>query len=344
MLAFPRNKHIIILLLSLLITLFFSLPSLAPLRLEANDPAVETQVIQRFFYLLMMGYLLVVPLFYVNLPGKLYLRSWVSSRLTRFIIIGLVNVILLIVLTRLSVALQEALLRDLPWIGRLRGVYLFRSIIILGIVLLTVHLLELFQRSQRTSLENARLREENVKTQLAVLKAQINPHFLFNSLNSLAAVIRTDREESLRFVQKLSEVFRYILRGKQQDLASVREEMQFLEAYLFMLNKRFGDKLVVDVRVDKAAYERKVPLLALQTLVENAVKHNVITSARPLTVTMVSTPSSLVVSNNLQEKSPTEESYGIGLVNLSKRYQLLAQRSIDITKTDARFEVALPLI
>ncbi len=240
--------------------------------------------------------------------------------------------------------LQEALISDLPWIGRLRRVYLFRNVIILGIVLLTVYIVELFQRSQRMSLENAQLREENVRAQLAVLKAQINPHFLFNSLNSLAAVIRSDREESLRFVQKLSEVFRYILQGKQQDLTSVRAELQFLEAYLFMLKKRFGDKLLVELQVDQAVYGRKIPLLALQTLVENAVKHNVITTARPLTVTIKSTNTSLVVKNNLQQKPRTEDSYGIGLANLSKRYQLIAQQSVTITKTDTSFEVTLPLI
>ena len=340
----PKNKHAIVLLLSLLITLFFSLPSLSGLRAEINDPTIEARAMQRFLLSLVAGYLLVVPLFYLNLLGKPYLRLWISSGWVRMVVISLANAVLLVILTRLSVVLQETLVSDLLWIGRLRRVYLFRNIIILGIVLLTVYIVELFQRSQRMYLENAQLREENVKTQLAVLKAQINPHFLFNSLNSLAAVIRTDREESLRFVQKLSEVFRYSLQSKQQDLTSVREELQFLKAYLFMLSKRFGDKLVVNLRVDEAVYERKIPLLALQTLVENAVKHNVITTARPLTVTISSTDTSLVVSNNLQEKRRTEESHGIGLANLNKRYQLIANHSVTITKTDTKFEVVLPLI
>ena len=344
MLPFLQNRHTIVLLLSLLITLFFSLPSLVSLRSEVGPLEVETQAFSRFFFSLATGSLLVTPLFYVNLLGKPHLHSWVASGFARFVMMALTNLILLIGLTRLNLLLYEAWFDDLLWIGRWRGMYLFRNIIILSIVLLTVYIVELFQQSQRVYLENARLREENVTTQLAALQAQINPHFLFNSLNSLAAIIRTDREESLRFVQRLSEVFRYILRGKQQDLATVRQEIQFLEAYLFMLEKRFGDKLLVVLSVDRAVYERKIPLLALQMLVENAVKHNVITTARPLTVTVASSGSSLTVSNNLQEKRCTEESYGIGLANLDKRYQLVARQSIVIHKTSTTFEVALPLL
>ncbi len=344
MTLFPQNKHKVVLLLSLLITLFFSLPSLALLRFEVGNSAVETQAVQRFFVSLAVGYFIVVPLFYTNLIGKPYLRSHISVGWIRIVIMVLVNTMLIIALTRISVLLQEATTGGLPWMGRARRVYFFRNVIILGIVLLTVYIVELFQRSQRMFSENAQLREENVRTQLAVLRAQINPHFLFNSLNSLAAVIRTDREESLRFVQKLSEVFRYILRGRQQDLTTVKQELQFLEAYTFMLQKRFGDKLLVALAIERSVYERKIPLLALQILVENAVKHNVITTSRPLTVTISSDESSLSVSNNLQVKRHTEESYGIGLANLNKRYHILSQMTIAIDKSDTKFEVVIPLL
>lgn len=121
-----KNKHTVILLLSLLITLFFSLPSLASLR-SIDRVEVETWALQRFFLSLVTGYLLVVPLFYTNSLGKPHLRSRITTRWVRLVIIVIVNLVLVVTLTRLGVLLQEATLHDLPWIGRLRRVYLFRN-------------------------------------------------------------------------------------------------------------------------------------------------------------------------------------------------------------------------
>ena len=340
----PQNQHARVLLLSLLITLFFSLPSLATLGIETNEDNAAAIALQRFLILLVLNYLLVVPLFYANLLGRPLLRATIPSSVARFFLIGISNIILIMVLTRTTIAIQQRWLAEVTWIGQLRGVYLFRNLIILGIVLLTVYIIELFQRSQRMYVENARLREENIETQLAVLKAQINPHFLFNSLNSLSALIRTDRDESLQFVQRLSEVFRYSLQHGRQNLVTVQEELQGLDAYFFMLKKRFGNKIDLRLQVDEAAYRRYLPPLALQVLVENAVKHNVITTACPLVITIASVNQALLVTNNRHDKRTAEESYGIGLANLNQRYQLIARQTVLINKDEDTFSVTLPLL
>ena len=311
---------------------------------NGDNTPVETIALERFFSLLVINYVLVVPLFYVNLLGKSWLRTIAASSLIRLLIISVINLLLLIVLTRITIALQSYWLSSLVWIERLQGLYLFRNFIILSIVLLTVYIIELFQRSQRMYRENIQLREENTKTQLGALKAQLNPHFLFNALNTLTAVIRTDQEESLQFVQKLSEVFRYILQSNQQDLTTVGKELQFLEAYLFMLQKRFGHKLLTQLQVNEQVHHYRIPPLALQILVENAVKHNTITAADPLTITIMSTDTTLIVSNNRQAKRALEEHYGIGLANLNQRYQLIVQQSISVTKSSTKFTVTLPLL
>ncbi len=342
--SLPHNKHLRILLLSLLISLFFSLPNLATLRFDGVNPVSETYALKRFFFAIVVGYISVVPLFYANLLGRQYLRTLVASRLIRLILVGIGNAGLIIILTGLGLALQKVWLDHWPLIGRVRRVYVFRNLIILGIVLLTVYIIELFQQAQQMQLVNAQLIEENAKAQLSVLKAQINPHFLFNSLNSLAAVIRTDRDESLLFVQKLSEVFRYLLRTGQNDIVTVGHELQFLDAYLFMLEKRFGNKLLVVYQLPETTYHRKIPFLALQPLIENAIKHNVISTARPLTVTIAATSTTLIVSNNIQPKRQVSESHGIGLTNLEKRYRIIGERSISIERSDHTFKVTLPLL
>ena len=340
----PQNRHVMVLLLSLLITLFFSLPSLVTMRSDIRGSSTIEIVLPRFLTLLALNFLLVVPLFYANLLGKPALRAKVRYPPVRILMVGAANMVFVILLTGVTLLIQQQWLAEVAWMGRFRGVYLFRNFVILSIVLLTVYIIELFQRSQRMSAENVRLQEENTMTQLVALKAQIHPHFLFNSLNSLASVIRTDRDESLQFVQCLSDVFRYNLRSNQQDLVSVAEELRGLDAYFFMLKARFGMALRLQLRVEEAAYHRKIPPLALQVLVENAVKHNVIMTTHPLTIAIASVGLALRVSNGRQEKKSLEESSGIGLANLNRRYQLIARRSIAITRDQATFTVTLPLL
>ena len=167
-----------------------------------------------------------------------------------------------------------------------------------------------------------------------MLKSQIDPHFLFNALNSLTGLIRTNSREAIRFVNSLSETFRYTLDNQKQKAVTLREELRFLDSYLFMMKARFGDALRVKTEVKDVHLDKKLPQFALQLLVENAVKHNLVSRSKPLNVSIVSNDQMLIVQNDLQLKTQVTKRYGIGLANLSKRYDLIAGDNIEIERNE----------
>ena len=196
--------------------------------------------------------------------------------------------------------------------------------------------------SQVSLIENERLKQQNLQTELAALKNQIDPHFLFNSLNSLTCLLR-DNEEATQFVKKLSFMYRYILQSGDRDLVTVKEELKFLESYSYLIKTRYRDRFTVDIEIDEKYLEREIPPLALQLLVENAVKHNEISETNPLTVKIFYKDGFIYVENILRPRSVMAEGTGNGLVNLDKRYYLIAKKNITISKEDNKFRVKLPL-
>ncbi len=188
------------------------------------------------------------------------------------------------------------------------------------------------------------LKHENVLMQLNALKNQLNPHFLFNSLNTLSWLINHDTAQSQQYLQKLSHVLRYSLNMQNKALVSLAEEMLLVEDYIFLLTMRFGTNLKIELPTITGFTHWKIPPLSIQLLLENAIKHNIVSAAKPLEVQVLLQPalSSVVVKNMLQPKSNVEGE-GIGLVNLNERFLILCNQPIDIQK-DKYFTVTLPLI
>lgn len=206
-----------------------------------------------------------------------------------------------------------------------------------------------FKQLQAALLEAEQLKKANVESQLETLKNQVSPHFLFNSLNTLTALIPEDPDLAVRFVQKLAKVYRYILEIREMNTVSVAEELSALRAYTFLLQIRFGDKLHVLLELPETALTGRIVPLSLQMLVENAVKHNIISAHKPLTIRVFLENNRIIVRNNLQRKtqhSPddTGESTGLGLQNIQNRYQLLSGQSVDVIVTTQQFAVSLPLM
>lgn len=199
------------------------------------------------------------------------------------------------------------------------------------------------EKKNEVLLENEQLKHENVLVQLNSLKNQLNPHFLFNSLNTLSWLINEDKAKSQRYLQKLSQVLRYSLTMQEQSLVSLKEEMDLVDSYIFLLQMRFGDNLKIYKDVDEQA-SVKIPPLSIQLLIENAIKHNVISSALPLSIFVdyQSDSKSLLVRNSLNLR-PNSAGTGIGLANLNQRFKLLTHREIEI-KQGEEFCVVLPLI
>lgn len=197
---------------------------------------------------------------------------------------------------------------------------------------------------QAMEIENERLKNENLITRYNMLVSQVNPHFFFNSLNSLAMLVREKHDDkALTYIDQLSYTFRYILQNGQNTVMTLGEEVKFLEAYAYLFKIRYADKLFFDVQIDERFLQWTLPVLTLQPLVDNAVKHNTITRNKPFHVSIRTEEGYLVVSNPKVPKLQPEPGTGIGLENLRTRWQLITGHTIEIKDTDEEFIVRLPL-
>lgn len=202
-----------------------------------------------------------------------------------------------------------------------------------------------FENWKNTIQINEALKIQQIRTQFEVLQNQMSPHFLFNSLNTLTALIAENHDIAIEFTQKLSDVYRYILQHKDKELVPLGEELEFVRDYMFLLQMRYPDNLHAHIAVADAYQQLYIAPLTIQMLVENAIKHNVISRTHPLNIDIyVENGRSVVVKNNLMLKNSIQKSTKTGLENIRKRYEYLGQRKIDVITTARNFMVAIPLI
>lgn len=192
--------------------------------------------------------------------------------------------------------------------------------------------------------EREMLKRESLHAQLNALKTQVNPHFLFNNLNTLCSIIPEDPRTAVTFVQQLSKVYRHILEVQDEQSIPLKDELDVMRAYAFLLQTRFGDNLDITINVPEEKLNKKIMPLSLQILMENAIKHNIVSSDKPLKVNVYAENGKLVVSNNLQKKNQVNESTGIGLDNIRNRCRLLGNGNVEVTENGSNFTVSIPLI
>jgi sensor histidine kinase YesM len=228
---------------------------------------------------------------------------------------------------------------------QLHLLYFFKDIFIAIIVLISVYVIKGFNEKQAILLENEKLNTENLQSQYQSLKNQVSPHFLFNSLTALKELIDEDPGNARKYVSHLSQVLRYTLQSNQNQSVCLSDELDSVKSYLFLIKMRFGENLKINFNVDEKYRNYLLPPLVIQTLIENAVKHNEVSKREPLIINLSTTDDmSLVVSNSLRERITREPATGIGLANLSKQYQLLCGEEITISKTVNEFRVEVPLL
>jgi len=198
-------------------------------------------------------------------------------------------------------------------------------------------------REQRLK-ENQRIEREKIEFQFETLKNQVNPHFLFNSFNTLIGVIEEDRDTAVEYVIKLSDFYRDILVNRERESIPLSKEIELIRNYYFLQTKRYKDNFRMSIDVPSGAMALEIPPLTLQLLVENAIKHNIISRDKPLQVMIYQETDHLVVKNNLQRKVIHESSTGIGLTNISNRLRLLTAKPLRIEETSEYFAVYIPLL
>lgn len=201
-----------------------------------------------------------------------------------------------------------------------------------------------YRRIKVSQLEAEQLKKVQLQTQFDSLKEQVNPHFLFNSLNSLSSLIATNPNKAEAFVEEMSQVYRYLLRSNEEQLTTLQKEIDFIESYNMLLQTRFGRGFQPVLQIEEEMKEWLLPPMTLQLLIENAVKHNIVDPDTPLVVQLYTQGEKLVVSNNLQKKNKAVVSNKVGLSNIISKYKLLNYPEVEIKETDTEFMVVLPLI
>lgn len=205
--------------------------------------------------------------------------------------------------------------------------------------------LYIIDKYRESATEQELLEKLHLQQEFDNLKQKVNPHFLFNCFNTLSSLIAEDKKLAEEFLDELSKVYRYLLRNNESGMSTVEQEVNFIQSYYQLLKTRHGESFRMHVKIDSGFMTYELPALSLQLLVENAVKHNVVSKQEPIAVTISSTEDGyLVVENNLVKKISKPESTGIGLTNIREKYRLLRRYDIRIDETNNRFVVVLPLI
>lgn len=216
---------------------------------------------------------------------------------------------------------------------------------VINIVIITViEAIVWFKRSQQSLVRTEILERENSQIRFETLKSQLNPHFLFNSLNVLSSLIKHDSEKAQNFVDEFSSVYRYTLDVIERPVVELREEINFAKSYLYLQKIRFNNAVDMEINVDAAKLNYLVPPLAVQTLLENVFKHNKASADNPLKIKIYNEDDVLVVVNNLQPKIKGPDSKGVGLNNLNKRYELLGEKIPQYSVTEIEYVAKIPLI
>ena len=217
----------------------------------------------------------------------------------------------------------------------------FVLLLLLGIGLAIGGLIRLRERRLR---KEERLEKERIEFQFETLRSQVNPHFLFNSFNTLITIIEEDRETAVDYVEKLSDFFRAMLEYESQQTISLAEELRLLDDYYFLQQKRYGTNFSLTINLPDDLSQRQIVPLCLQMLIENALKHNIVSQKKPLLVTIAHQGDYLSITNNLQKKRKPVASTGVGLQNITRRYALLSDQTVRVREERDTFEVWLPLL
>lgn len=225
------------------------------------------------------------------------------------------------------------------------GFSLINSILIIPVLLVAYEIIWHYAQLRSAAREKEKLEKEKLKAELQQLKGIVNPHFLFNNLNSLSSLIAENPQRAQDFLDELTKVFRYLLRNNDTELTTVAQEMNFIQSYYHLLQTRYGQSIKMNIQIDKTHEDLLLPPLTLQLLIENAVKHNRLEKENPLHIDLVTEPGNkLSVKNNLRKRNGTVESTGIGLQNINARYKMLKQPEVLIEKDDQHFTVIISLI
>jgi two-component system LytT family sensor kinase len=338
------SKTRLILLTATAITILVSLPRILLLQRLAQGFSLSTQLpdlLLRAAYI----FIIAVSLFLFHLHTRIIKIGFIKINCNDFRHRLLVTIILFLIIDPLLLRFHT-LLFGAPVSEQLfRFLFNINMVITVIMTMLFAQVFRLLLNNYQMRLTNATLLKTNAETRFEVLKNQVNPHFLFNSLNTINSLIVTDQQAAVQYVNNMSDVYRYVLKSHELNFITLEEELRFMNAYTHMLKGRYGNKIHLDCTIRPLYWQYRLPPMALQILVENAVKHNVASHSKPLHIRIYTNDTDmLVVENNLQKRTGGAPSTGVGLQNLNLRCKYLSNRHLIIQQTETGFSVTVPLM
>lgn len=317
---------------SITIGLLSSVPQIAQQHFNTAEAAVNAGITSAFALLM----------WYVNI----YMFSYQSDRSPKQQISysRLVNSLLIGIVVMFGLAWVQQLILSHINFGPVMLMVEVRGILINLVFYMFLQLLQQNYENQYVNMELERIKNDNLGAQFELLKQQVNPHFLFNSLNTLKAMVETGDAESVDFILKLSNFYRYTLESRKLDLIQVADEMEIVKAYLFLQNARFEGGFTFKNELDDKVLHTLIPPFTLQLLVENCIKHNVVSVDNPLHIRLYAEADHIIIENPVRLKSGDQSSLGVGLKNIQLRYHHLLEKQVEIINDGTLFQIKLPLI
>ena len=275
-----------------------------------------------------------------------HLIPWENDSLKRILYQLLLSGVYTMICANLSYYLFKSNLTELPPDTQqmaLLNVYAVFIIIPVFSIFFGIYFLTKWKKA---TLEMEDAKKEAIRSELLALKNHLDPHFLFNNLNILSSLIDTDNESALSFLEKFAEVYRYVLKNKDSEVIQLKQELEFLESYIYLINKRFEHQLEFRLNIEEQVLEKFIPTLTIQMLVENALKHNKFSRKEKLIIQIESSNDLLIISNNFTPKVSglSQEKSGSGLINIEKRYELLSSQKPVVKIENDQFMVELPIL
>ncbi|SDK64716.1 Histidine kinase [Pedobacter sp. ok626] len=271
---------------------------------------------------------------------------WEKSPVNRFLLQLIIQIVLLTVMFYgTSMLIQAVSLSAFEFLTEL----LIRQALVLGVLISLLNTaaftIDYFlHKWTDAELESVKLKQSVTQAQLDALKAQIDPHFLFNNFSTLTALIEEDKDIAVKFLQQLSSVYRYLLSNRSQSVIALKEELSFIRSYFFLYEIRYGDRIALLIDIPNEMLGSGIAPITLQLLIENAIKHNVISVSEPLHIRIYGLKDHLFVENNINLKTHVELSSKMGLKNIEERYLLLSNKTPVVIETSNRFQVKIPLL
>lgn len=306
------------------------------------DRAFFTEIGYFFFYSIVLTIINGSYFHYLN--HKVVWKKYKKYRIIIGALGGIVLTMLGILWIRIVIRLGFEGASWEAFINGERAIYYIIALLITIVVSVFFHAVYFYRTIQDKRVKEQKIIAGTASAKFDALKNQLDPHFLFNSLNVLTSLIEEDADQAQKFTTSLSKVYRYVLEQKNKELVSIEEELQFAKTYVRLLKMRFEDSIILDIPETSSNPDAKIVPLSLQLLLENAVKHNVVTATKPLKIKVFEENGYLVVTNNLQEKQVIKKSSGVGLRNIQQRYNLLTDKTVRIDKTPGSFSVFLPML